>query len=369
MSRQYIALEELGTAHTAPKSPASQAHRWRDGYHMGLVGCMATAAFVLVLNCCLTVAAKAKHDFDGDYGILQHGDCNKTKQVDLWLHLLINVLSTLLLGASNYTMQCLSAPTREELDNAHMQGRWLDIGVPSIRNLASIAPSRRVLWILLLLSSIPLHLLYNSVIFASTSYAHWQAFAVTEDFLSGAPYTVRDGLRFESASYSSITQRLDRLRGNKSLVHLDNEKCLQAYSPTLESPWSSVLIVTAQGNANNSFWNLIATNGNSDQAGPGDWLFCALLPPDQRAGCGSKQPIDADRWLLDAPGRPHVAYCLAIPAVQHCQIRFSLRLMIVVIVCNCIKVICIGTFAFRMKLRPLVTLGDALASMLARPGE
>lgn len=301
---------------------------------MGLVGCMATAASVLLLNCILTIVVNAKHDLQGGYGTLQQGDCSKTKRLDLWLHLLINVLSTLLLGASNYTMQCLSAPTREELDNAHTQGRWLDIGVPSVRNLASVAPWRSVLWILLLLSSIPLHLLYNSVIFASTSYAEWQAFAVTQDFLSGAPYTV-DGsvISFKPNVDSGMpfyyaNQTLDQLRVNESLIHLDNEKCLQAYAPALESAWSSVLIVTTQSNASNSFWNLVATNGFQ----PNAWSFCAFSPLEQRAGCGSKQPIDPNNWSLQAPGSPQVAYCLALPAVQHCQVRFSLRLMVVVIV-------------------------------------
>ena len=367
MSGRYFALEELGSARTMPKDSTSRAHRWRDGYHMGLVGCMATAACVLILNCSLTIAAKAKHDIEGVYGILQQGDCNKTKRLDLWLHFLINVLSTLLLGASNYTMQCLSAPTREELDNAHMQGRWLDIGVPSIRNLASIAPSRRVLWILLLLSSIPLHLLYNSVVFASTSYAQWQAFAVTEDFLSGTPYIVSDSLSSPNPDWN-ITRSLDRFRDDKSLVHLDNNQCLQAYSPALEFAWSSVLIVTAQENANNSFLNVIATN-EADSMGPSDWSFCTVLPSQQANDCFLNQTIDPSNLPLDATGSPLVAYCLAIPANQHCQVRFRLDLMIVVIVCNCIKVVCIWAFAFRMESPPLVTLGDVLSSILARPGE
>jgi hypothetical protein len=73
--------------------------------------------------------------------------------------LLINALSTILLSASNYTMQCLSAPTRSEVDDAHSTGKWLDIGVPSVRNLGRIARKRVILWWLLGASSLPLHLL------------------------------------------------------------------------------------------------------------------------------------------------------------------------------------------------------------------
>lgn len=51
------------------------------------------------------------------------------------LQVIITVLGTLQLGASNYSMQCLSSPTRQEIDKAHSQGIWLDIGVPSLREM------------------------------------------------------------------------------------------------------------------------------------------------------------------------------------------------------------------------------------------
>jgi hypothetical protein len=75
------------------------------------------------------------------------------------LHLLINGMSTALLCASSYCMQCLSSPTRQELDQAHKKRSWLDIGVLSPRNMKSISGSRRVRWLVLGLSTIPLHLL------------------------------------------------------------------------------------------------------------------------------------------------------------------------------------------------------------------
>ena len=55
-------------------------------------------------------------------------------------------------------MQCLSAPTRKEVDEAHAKGKWLDIGVPSVRNLTNIAKPRVGMWLGLALTSLPLHL-------------------------------------------------------------------------------------------------------------------------------------------------------------------------------------------------------------------
>jgi hypothetical protein len=84
---------------------------------------------------------------------------NVVSKMNTYLHLAINLLSTILLSSSNYCMQCLSAPTRKEVDAAHAKGVWLDIGVPSIRNLKHIDRTRVLLWGLLGLSSLPLHLL------------------------------------------------------------------------------------------------------------------------------------------------------------------------------------------------------------------
>jgi hypothetical protein len=55
--------------------------------------------------------------------------------MNIYLHLLINFLGTLILGAINYAMQCLFALTRAEVNAAHAKGKWLDIGVLSARNL------------------------------------------------------------------------------------------------------------------------------------------------------------------------------------------------------------------------------------------
>lgn len=51
--------------------------------------------------------------------VLKDGDCYATRHTSIWLHLLINVLSTSLLGANIYFMQCLLALTRNDIDKAH----------------------------------------------------------------------------------------------------------------------------------------------------------------------------------------------------------------------------------------------------------
>lgn len=72
---------------------------------------------------------------------------------------MINILSTLLLSSSNMFMQLLLAPTRAEIDAMHKKQRWVDIGIPNLRNLRCVSKHNRVLWSILAFSSLPLHLL------------------------------------------------------------------------------------------------------------------------------------------------------------------------------------------------------------------
>jgi hypothetical protein len=110
---------------------------------------------VLVMNCIGTIGIRRLHS----EARLFTGDCVTANRLDSGLHVVINLLSSLLLGASNLCMQLLSAPTRAEIDKAHKRRIWLDIGIPSVKNLKYIAAKRKVVWIFLALASLPLHFL------------------------------------------------------------------------------------------------------------------------------------------------------------------------------------------------------------------
>lgn len=106
----------------------------------------------------LTIFALVRFGSRDEVGLLYAGDCDTVKQLGRWTHLLINVLSTKLLSASNYCMQLQTAPTRMEFDKVHEKGDWMDIGILSLKNLRHISRGRQVIWVLLVLSSVPIHL-------------------------------------------------------------------------------------------------------------------------------------------------------------------------------------------------------------------
>lgn len=163
--------ELLRHSESSPARQSTKQNVWfrrhATGWRFGVLSGATSALIVFVINLIIFVWAEKHNGYrpfhfahrDNGQHTLFDGSCEKARNLNTGVHLLINVLSTLLLSASNYCMQCMSAPTRRDVDDAHARKRWLDVGVQSMRNLLSISRKRAVLFWLLGLSSLPLHLL------------------------------------------------------------------------------------------------------------------------------------------------------------------------------------------------------------------
>ena len=158
-SSEYAkSVEMTGSSHFDTKN-ANSRRQFTSGWRGGaLLSCIAVFT-VLLINISVLIWTLSNSDMVQGTGTLYKGNCARTKSLNTWLQLVINVLSTILLGASNYCMQSLTAPTRQEVDEAHKQKHLLRIGVPSMRNLKAISRGRVYLWIGLGLSALPLHFL------------------------------------------------------------------------------------------------------------------------------------------------------------------------------------------------------------------
>lgn len=136
-----------------------------DAWVKGVLVCACATSVVLFINIILAIVAssiaysKYKHQ-DSSALILYQGKCVLTRRWAGGLHFVINVLSTIVLAASNYCMQCLSSPSRQDVDRAHAQRMYLDIGTPSITNFYFVGRRRFLLWVMLLMSSLPIHLMF-----------------------------------------------------------------------------------------------------------------------------------------------------------------------------------------------------------------
>lgn len=149
------------------------------------------AAFVsgLVLLCCLIVSAVQPGSSLRSDTVLFYGNCETSRYLNIMLHLVLNIVSSAVLASSNYFMQILNAPSREEIDSAHRCLSSLEIGIPSLKNLPFLSGFKQCFWVLLVITSLPIHLFFNSAIYETTyEGSSWNLTIATEQFLQGAPF-------------------------------------------------------------------------------------------------------------------------------------------------------------------------------------
>ncbi|KAI1811411.1 hypothetical protein GGS20DRAFT_110557 [Poronia punctata] len=133
---------------------------WRGGVFYNAL--LAMLVFVVVVVCLIIVVTRTKA-FLGELVVFS-GDCVAANRIDTGLHVIVNVFAAVLLAGANYVFQILLSPTREEVSEAHDHKRWLDIGIPSIRNLAHVSGFRAAMGIITLVVAIAGQVIYNAII-------------------------------------------------------------------------------------------------------------------------------------------------------------------------------------------------------------
>lgn len=152
-------LDELPIRTQTHEYSDQPRRRFPSGWKFGVKSGIAIITTVFIVNVVILVLSSLRFTVSGGLSTVFTGDCSTTKSYSLWGHLGINLLGTMMLSASNYCQQRLCAPTRTEVDRAHRKKDWVDIGVPSFRNLwrGRLAVKRVTLWWFLAVSSIPIH--------------------------------------------------------------------------------------------------------------------------------------------------------------------------------------------------------------------
>ncbi|KAB8234257.1 uncharacterized protein BDW43DRAFT_318876 [Aspergillus alliaceus] len=364
----------------ATDKPAQKHNRknntenWKRSLYLGSL----SSIVVLLFNISFVAWAVSHHDLTNNRGVLFTGGCNKAKRLSTGIHLVINILSTLLLCASSYTMQCLCAPTRAEIDRAHQKNKWLDIGVPSMRNLLRISKIKLVLWSILLLSSLPLHLFYNSTIFSTITDREYEIFAGNKPFSNFNPDNVRpphDSFHKNGSLWINPYFSFSRLveKGvNNELYHMNNADCMSAYATNFQSEYGNVLLLTDDFHPNDTdFAFLISEMVSTPVRGnnPYGWMCCDTTAyfcnPDGL--CRDQLPAiraHPDNWTVSGY---RVKSCLAEKLPGKCKLEYSLTLAVIVIIFNIIKAVIICAVALTMTDLPILTTGDAVASFLKVP--
>ncbi|KAL5448402.1 hypothetical protein PMIN07_000925 [Paraphaeosphaeria minitans] len=379
--------------HPKPKQTWFQAHF--GGLKRTLRLFLAVAIIVLIVNVSWLLYAKSHYGgIDSGSGIIQRGDCNVAKSTNTWLHLLINFLSTSLLTGSNAFMSAYCCPSRKEVDKAHARRKWLHVGILSLRNLGKISKRKSLVVLLLCVSSVPFHLLYNSLVFVSLSANNYYYTIGTQEFLENASYNLTGPLQNswgslywtlralpgatydrptrvpyrDTATVDSLYKYYDQIQKSaSSWERLSNRDCIQAYSNVFMTGRRNVVLVSSERNATNSVLYYGTTeldNGGMDN----NWWICSRVQDGGNVKCQpGEYAADADNWTVW--GYP-IDYCLSEKIEDVCQVEFSMDIMVVVIIFNAIKVIAMTWVLLRYNAEDiLTTVGDSVSSFLEREDE
>lgn len=327
----------------------------------------ALAAVVIMLINIITLAVVcAKYPMEQNQISFFVGSCQTSRTVTIIAHLIINILSTILLAYSNYAMQCMNSPTRNEVDAAHSKQKWLNIGTPSIRNLFLVSKSKTLLWLVLGLTSFPLHMFWNSTVFETKTIQQYITAAVTEEFLHGGNWTFPEPYAsYNGAKNNELIDGLQQQALAGSLQRLDVKSCTDAYDTSMVSDRKHVLLVVDDPGSDNSvidIFNLFYSRRFISNLGTTKLGKLKGFPLSGK-GCSSwTTPILGDMQELQ------VRECFSQRVAPQCKINLVPSLLGIVIACNVVKGICF-LLALRItrKESPLCTTGDMIQSFLKEP--
>ncbi|KAK4233848.1 hypothetical protein C8A03DRAFT_47693 [Achaetomium macrosporum] len=327
------------------------------------------ASFIANLSFTIWAVSRSGSNIQNGVGVISEGSsCSRAKNINTGIHVFINVLSSILLAGSNYCMQFLSAPTRDQIDKAHQKTQWVDIGVSSTRNLFIIPWGNALIWALLSLSSLPLHLFYNSAIFASISTNEYNVTVVNEAFMTQdnrtelPPYLQTSDL--DAMYRAAVEDRVQRL---------DPSTCLNAYASNFQSDRGDLLLVTPGFTMplmeqNNLGLRTEALYRATTQP---YWWMCTqdwrVTEFSLSTNCEDMIPqfkAHPDSWT---PFNVTVKECYSLQTSERCRLLFIPTLCWLVTVLNLFKALLMLSAALRPDTKPLLTLGDAVASFVAVP--
>jgi uncharacterized membrane-anchored protein YitT (DUF2179 family) len=332
------------------------AEAWRFTVSSGTLA----AGLTLFVNILTLVIVCAKYPMENNQVAFFRGSCHTSHAVTTVAHILINILSTILLAYSNFAMQCMNSPTRAEVDKAHSKQKWLNIGTPSIRNLFFISKLKLSIWIVLALSSLPLHMVWNSTVFETKSTHEYIVAHVTGDFLRGSNWTLPSEVSGNDIPrYQARLETLQKQALRGSLGELDVDSCIDAYWTSILWGRQDLLMIV---NSSQTDKTLLSIDHARFEFNGADDEYHNNSPEFSYSWMGNTRPSPGD-W-----SSTQKCYSQRVPVAEQCKSSIVPVFLGIVIVCNIAKGACF-VFALRItkKEPPLCTTGDIIQSFLKEP--
>ncbi|KAI9930673.1 hypothetical protein ASPWEDRAFT_39575 [Aspergillus wentii DTO 134E9] len=394
-----MAVEEipLMTAEEQRKSQADQPVKKRalEAWRFTVTSGALAGALILIINITTLAVVCAKYSMVDESITIYTGKCRTTRTVTTIAHVIINILSTILLAYSNFSMQCLNSPTRKEIDATHAKHCWLNIGTPSIRNLFFVSKWKALLWVILAASSFPLHMVWNAVVFETQTTNNYLAVTVTENFLTGGAFDIpeigRDGYGWfnvddkdasvvgPTPDYESIIQTLQNQTQNNQLERLSVQECIDGYYKQILTERKHVLLVV--DNSYDDFQSAVLAVYDNRYYAMSKGVFTWMCDVDDTTTlnvCLSKDAsrnwipgiAGSDALMLGGQGNAPVRYCYSQTANtdEQCKLHVVPVFLGIVIACNVLKIAsALCALYITKKDPPLCTIGDVIQSFLKNP--
>ncbi|PYI10621.1 hypothetical protein BO78DRAFT_458425 [Aspergillus sclerotiicarbonarius CBS 121057] len=375
MSKWTCNNHSIQTQFSLPFSKTSAVQRppdeeWIQGV---LVGTW-TAGGILILNIILAlIAAGISYSQAANTRSListevYNGHCTLSSRWATGIHIVINLLSTALLEASNYAMQCLSGPSRADVDKAHRKRRWLDIGVMSFRNFRAMTIKRKILWLVLLLSSVPIHMLYNSVIFSSITRFDYGIILVPEDLTPTDSLVGKDEASAFFDAVGSTPEVILTEIFNGTFQNVSNSECLEKYNVQFNTHLGTLILV-----AERQYFSNVSSLQATLQGSSSVYDYVKIVGKSRaeeaiEEGHWKAEGTDWDTYdYYDEPPSIPISHCMRKTMTQRCRLLFSPSIALAVILFNLAKVICMYLTARTDRSEIFLRVGDAVSSFLAKP--
>lgn len=327
---------------------------WRSlssGWKSGVMLNLALILAILIAGFVCLVIAETKIAFTLGYLDVFTGSCLTARNIDWGLHALINVLVVVFIVGANYIFQVLSSPKRSEISAAHESQKWLEIGVPSVRNFRHIGRGRAALAMGLLALAVATQVIYNSIIFVSETGFDYQLIAVKSSFITGSDFSISNENNNANLTRNELLN-IQGLAEQNELTKLSVPACISTFSAAFNNEYQNILFVLSSSSSSDD--SLIAT-------------FRAGLNASSMSDLSTHTSTTSTQILID--GSP-VSFCLAqaiLPSNGSCTVNLNGTLFIIVLALNILSLLVTACVLFLPRFVPLVTLGDAIASFLSGP--
>ena len=138
--------------------------KWKNGLKWDFIVTTIILIFHVVFLVAVQARSKQPGDFWGAFGFevfSSRTDCNQLEHERTGWSMAVNTMAALIGTFSSATLQALSAPTRRQLDECHKDHNYMEIGIQSFHNIWKpyLGWPKRTLWVLLMLMTLPFHML------------------------------------------------------------------------------------------------------------------------------------------------------------------------------------------------------------------